>query len=125
MHGKKADITADLFFHNLYHGCIPLRQTLQYWARDGGLELCLWLSRDGTLDFSGNADPQAARDRFENNRTRRAPKYGGQPAPSAATGASPAAAPAETEARAQNAAGRSTRRGREAEVRASRIFLPN
>jgi len=56
--------TYDLFFHNLYHGCVDLRRTLELWALEHGVDFTVFLDCSGKLDFSGNPDPVAARDLF-------------------------------------------------------------
>ena len=57
--------TYDLFFHNLFHGCVNLRRSLELWALENGLEFSVCLDAAGALDFSGNPDPDAARELFQ------------------------------------------------------------
>jgi SpoVK/Ycf46/Vps4 family AAA+-type ATPase len=84
----------DWFFHDLLRGCLGLRKTLERWALDGGMALTVTLSRDGTLDFSGNDDEAEARRRFDAVRGRRPPRYGNsRRASSAAPSPASAAAP--------------------------------
>jgi SpoVK/Ycf46/Vps4 family AAA+-type ATPase len=67
----------DWFYHDLLWGCVGIRESLQHWARAGGLELTVTLDRAGRLDFSGNPDPAEAERRFEEARPRREPRYAG------------------------------------------------
>lgn len=93
----------DWFYHDLLYGCVNIRRTLELWGLSHGLRLTVTLRRDGTLDFSGNPDPEAARELFESVRLRRPPRYSQRP------GQSRAAAPGipqteETEAKARQTA---------------------
>lgn len=84
--------TQDWYFHDVVHGCVDLRRTLELWALAGGMDLVAYLDRSGVLDFSGNPDPSAAAQLFDDSRGRRPARYGqARPRAAAAGGASPAA----------------------------------
>lgn len=89
----------DWYYHDLFHGCVTLRRTLELWAIEewGGtpIPLTVTLTADGDLDFGGNADPEAARIRFHDMANRRPPPPGMQPRRSRDT-----AAPASDDAQA-------------------------
>lgn len=80
LHGQPVH---DLFFHNLYHGSVSLRRTVELWGIEewGGdpPPVTVTLTIGGELDFSGNADPNDARRRFEAMGTQRAAPPGQQP----------------------------------------------
>ncbi|UXA17452.1 AAA family ATPase [Mycobacterium sp. SMC-4] len=73
----------DLYFHNLYHGSVTLRRTIELWGLEdwGGdpAPITVTLTSSSDLDFSGNADPTHARQRFEAMGTQRAAPPGLQP----------------------------------------------
>jgi len=69
----------DWYYHNLLHGCLDIRRTIELWAFENGIQLTVTLTHEGTLDFSGNPDPQAAAALFEGSRPRRRGKYGSRP----------------------------------------------
>jgi S1-C subfamily serine protease/SpoVK/Ycf46/Vps4 family AAA+-type ATPase len=66
----------DWFFHDMLRGCTSLRRSLELWALDSGVELCVCLDINGALDFSGNPDPIEAARLFEDQRPRRRARYG-------------------------------------------------
>lgn len=75
----------DIVYHDLLHGCVELRRSVELWAihewgsSDGGLPpITVTLTGSGTLDFSGNDDPQQARERFDRMRGARPPRYSQQ-----------------------------------------------
>lgn len=80
----------DTFFHDVYHGCVDLKTTLQLWAHESagphGDVIAAVLTRDARLDFSVNADPEEAQGRF-NGSSRRKPRYGSRPGASVADAA--------------------------------------
>jgi len=57
--------TMDWFYHNLYHGCVDLRRTLEIWGFEHGIDLTVHMDWYGALDFSGNPDPVEAARLFE------------------------------------------------------------
>jgi len=65
----------DWFYHDLFHGCVDIRRTLELWALEEGLQLTVTLRHDGVLDFSGNPNPQEAQRRLESVQPRRPPRY--------------------------------------------------
>ncbi len=69
----------DWFYHNVLHGCVNIRRTLELWALESGLDLTVTLRRDGVLDFNGNPDPEKARRLFESTQPRRPPRYAYRP----------------------------------------------
>ncbi|MBV5338779.1 MAG: AAA family ATPase [Deltaproteobacteria bacterium] len=92
----------DWYYHNLLHGCLDIRRTIELWAFENGIQLTVTLTQDGTLDFSGNPDPQAAEALFEGSRPRRRGKYSSRPKDLTAS-LSGATANQEDEAAAQRA----------------------
>lgn len=95
----------DWYYHDLFHGCVTLRRTLELWATEewGGTPtpLTVTLTVEGDLDFSGNAEPEAAETRFHEMTNRRPRPPGMRPRRSRNT-----AAPAsdDTQAAADDAA---------------------
>lgn len=74
---------ADIFYHDLFNGCVDLRKTVELWALDEwrggerqGRPITVTLTGSGALDFSGNPDPLAAQELFDRMRNPRAPRYG-------------------------------------------------
>ena len=57
--------TMDWFYHNLYHGCVDLRRTLEIWGFEHGMDLTVHIDWYGAIDFSGNPDPVEAARLFE------------------------------------------------------------
>jgi SpoVK/Ycf46/Vps4 family AAA+-type ATPase len=101
--------TLDVFFFNSFHGCVSLRRTLELWALENGMALTVFMDRAGALHFSGNANPDAAREQYENIRVRRPPPVGfrprqRRPAPSPAEHSPPSANATEAQERAHEAA---------------------
>lgn len=94
----------DWFYHDLLHGCVDIRRTLELWGRSHGLQLTVTLRRDGTLDFSGNPDPEAAQHLFESIRPRREPKYRYRPGQAGTQPVAGTPPSEEVEARARQAA---------------------
>lgn len=75
----------DIVYHDLLHGCVELRRSVELWAihewgdSDSGVApITVTLTGSGTLDFSGNADPEGARERFDRMRGARPPRYSQQ-----------------------------------------------
>ncbi len=73
------DQIQDWFYHNLLHGCVDIRRTLELWGLESKLQLTVTLRRDGSLDFSGNPDQEKAKNLLDNVRSRRPPKYSHRP----------------------------------------------
>ena len=73
------DQVQDWFYHNLLHGCVDIRRTLELWGLESKLQLTVTLRRDGSLDFSGNPDQEKAKNLFDNVRSQRPPKYSHRP----------------------------------------------
>ncbi|RJX18197.1 MAG: AAA family ATPase [Desulforudis sp.] len=69
----------DWYFHNQLHGCVSLRRTIELWALEHDM-LTMLLTGRGSLDFSGNPDPDAAQARFESCQPRRRQAYSHRPA---------------------------------------------
>ena len=100
----------DLYLHNLYHGCVALRRTVELW----GIEewagdpqpFTVTFTVNGELDFNGNADPQDARARFDAMRNPRPPRFGHRRKrpPTGASGAGADDSADETSQAAQQAA---------------------
>lgn len=94
----------DLFFHDLLHGSVELRRTLELWGLEHGIRLTVTLDRSGGLDFTGNPDPAASQQLFEGSRPRRPARYAprqrreGEPGKSGAVPASGAATASESAA---------------------------
>ena len=57
--------TMDWFYHDLYHGCVDLRRTLELWGFEHDMELTVHVDWYGALDFSGNPDQAASARLFE------------------------------------------------------------
>ena len=89
------DQVQDWFYHNLLHGCVDIRRTLELWALESGLRLTVTLCRDGSLDFSGNPDPEAARQLFESVQQQRPPRYSRRPSQTRETMPEPTHRPGE------------------------------
>lgn len=70
----------DLYFHDLYRGCVDLRRTIELWGTEEWQgtpkPLTVTLTLNGELDFTGNADPDDARARFDAMRNPRPPRFG-------------------------------------------------
>ena len=103
------DQVQDWFYHNLLYGCVDIRRTLELWALESGLRLTVTLCRDGSLDFSGNPDPEAARQLFEGVQQKRPPRYSRRPGQAGETMSEPThrsgdASQEEVEARARQTA---------------------
>ncbi len=96
--------THDLFFHNLFHGCVSLRRTLELWALEHGTELTAFLDASGEIDFDGNADPEAAKQLFDQLLPNRTPPEGFTRRARRQPPTTEEASSESTEARAQQAA---------------------
>lgn len=75
----------DDFFHDLYHGCVKLRRSLELWgltewsvSEGEDPPITVTLNTHGELDFSGNLHPADAQARFDRMRQVRPPRYGQQ-----------------------------------------------
>jgi SpoVK/Ycf46/Vps4 family AAA+-type ATPase len=70
----------DVYFHDLYHGCVSLRRTVELWGTEDWAgprkPFTVTLTIGGELDFSGNTDPDDARARFDAMRNPRPPRFG-------------------------------------------------
>jgi AAA+ superfamily predicted ATPase len=104
----------DHFFHDAYHGCVPLYQrtvagqtrpgTIELWAHEQGpTVVTAVLNRKGDLSFLGNPDPAVAEQRFRGAaRRRRYGNTGSLVAPASASRSTDL--PSEADAAAQAAA---------------------
>ena len=73
----------DIFFHDTYHGCVPIWRSLALWAihdwthnDDADPPLVVLLTSAGDLDFSHNANADEAEARFHKMRNPRPQRYG-------------------------------------------------